>query len=595
MCGIYGAFMKQGEITPHIYNLVKEIGKDLEHRGPDNQSLTIFDNIVAMGHNRLSIIDIEGGNQPFIHKGHDGLVSIANGEIYNYEEIVGNIIQTKEIYLDTGSDCEVIAPIILKYLNNKEDTHAKPLRGMYASAIYNGIEQELILTRDRFGEKPLYKYENERVIVFSSEVKPLARALKRSINDVNLNSISDILTYGYSIGNKTIFSDIENIEPGSIVQYKYRRKDSKVTRYISHEPIKYRSKQEVKEEIIEYIMLSARSDVPICTGLSGGIDSCLINSLLKNKIDKAYTVSYESKSGGSHESEEARKAAEYLNIKHKVIEIKNHDVPTIFIEQCIKKDTPIVDIAGIGYARLYQEMALDGFKVALMGHGGDELYFGYPWLFDSYQLNKQRTNNNCFLYETQQDFRVFSKMSSYIFKKEIASELRWDSYRVNEKACSRNNDTSYTNTFNMVHKYWLEPNSLKMGDSLSMAYGVESRHPLLNWALTEILSEAPEENFNAPKQFLKGIISEVLPETLIQKNKKYFSPPYMHYYKLIDNNCRGKGHFQNKYLDGLGVFSREIMRRFYNKGFQGDAFDYYLFPRLATLQYWMMGYFEDSL
>jgi len=585
MCGIFGIFSRYGDVqNDRFYKMSRLLQAGLKHRGPDGTNMVSLDNYAILGHTRLAINDVSGGSQPFKHKCLDGITSVVNGELYNYP-LLRLRVSEKYGRLDTESDCEPIA----FFLSGLLDEDRLSAEGMYAAACYNKHERKMILARDIFGEKPLYYYLSDEFFVFSSELKALAEAVLDSADLLEKSAVIQYMLYGYPIGLQTIYPGISQIEAGAVCSIstcqwtltcnqRYWSKD-KALKVVEDQS---NMLELCRENLVQYVQQSTLSDVPICMGLSGGLDSALIAALNRDCIDRAFTVTYEAP-GGSDEANDALKTARYLGIHHEVVRIDNSNVVRLFLEQVRRKDTPIVDIAGIGYAALYERMSQSGYKVALMGHGGDELFVGYPWLYQSLLHNLRRTPDQSLIYETLPDFRVYMRLLANILTPDLVSTLRWEAFRPS----SSNVAGGYSSTFDLVRQYWLEPNSLKMGDAISMSFSIESRHPLLAPKVYSLLSMVDASAiFPEAKWPLRQILSTLLPGELIQREKRYFSPPYMAYYSMIHNSCMPTWK-RNPVLRELGIFASGTLDRFYDEGFKGDWFDYYLFPRLSTLHAWI--------
>jgi len=590
MCGIYGIISRKGDIrSDSNLILAKQLANFLEHRGPDGQQMILCGSHVLLGHTRLAINDVDGGKQPFMHSTLEGIRSIVNGEIYNYYDIKRRYFSDSLYELDTSSDCEIL-PYFLHGLLPKGDL--APM-GMYAAASYSYKDRKILLARDFFGEKPLYYYMSNDVLIFCSEIRALAAVITK-LDQAHLNqfALAQFLLYGYSLSSESIYREIRKVEAGSIIELSIdrwhlsKREISWTASSLSKQSTDH-SYDAIKDSIISYIKDSTLSDVPLCMGLSGGLDSTFIAAITRDRITRAYTVNYEAQ-GGSDEAADAISTAKHLNIPHTTITISNRSVARLFVDQIKRKDSPIVDIAGIGYAALYERMHADGFKVALMGHGGDELYMGYPWLFKSFEHNKKRASGSSFIYEELPDFRTYFHLLSKILKPDVLDSYKWLAYRP-ELSLLNNH---YGVTFDLARRYWLEPNSLSMGDSLSMSYSIESRHPLLSKQVYNMLQGSNiDPLFYESKGLLKKVMREFLPDQLIQREKRYFSPPFMHYYSMIDSSLRIEWN-NSPVLRNLGILKDDVLNRFYKEGFKGDAFDYYLFPRLATLQVWLQHHWK---
>ncbi len=585
MCSIFGIFsVKRNYLSSEeAKSVIKTLKNEMLHRGPDSFGIKFIDEYCVLGHTRLAINDINGGDQPFINK-QEELASVVNGEIYNYKEIREYLL-SKEKHLFSGSDCEVVSHC----LNFDDDLTMpkKELKGMYAAAIYNRkAAPALHLARDTFGEKPLYYFHDENKVIFSSEFKPLAKVIQTDAKDISFREISDFMIYGYGIGLNTMHQRIKASPPGKLLTFKIY---NEVCIKIEEKSIYSRSNfkgEDLEKLVTEYIENSTISDVPICMGLSGGKDSGLIASLLKHKIDCSFTVGYES-SGGSDEIYEASEIAKFNNIKNIPIIIDNNEVASLFQRQVLARDVPSSDIAGIAYYKLFETASNHGYKVILMGHGGDELYLGYPWLFDSYNINRKNFNSS-FLYETLPDFRVYNKYLSTVCTKKIY-DYKWYDYRLDKEEMVKLplRSSAYKNTLELITNYWLEPNSLRMADSLSMAKSIESRHPLLCFEASQVLNSKEEDMAIPESKFhLTNLINKNLDISLIQKKKKYFSPPIMEFYSLIHEGLRKQFKCESVLIE-LGLINEEIYKMLFMEDFNVSQLTYYYFGRVATLELWL--------
>ncbi len=337
-----------------------------------------------------------------------------------------------------------------------------------------------------------------------------------------------------------------------------------------------------------YTKDTALSDVPLSIGLSGGLDSTYIAARLSKRLSKAFTIGYEHK-GGSDEVSEAKRIASFLGIEHSARIIKSHEIYSLFKKSVCAKDLPISDIAGIGYYALYEKAAVDGFKVILMGHGGDEIFMGYPWLYKSYIINRSNTCRYQYLYQTLEDFRVYFKLLKTI----MPAIQPWLAY---PNIQGRGRDP-YSITVESVTDFWLQPNTLKMGDALSMSNGVEARHPLINLGLYGEMCRSEEKSYSIkPKEKLRDQLMKELPNSLVQQNKKYFTPPLGSFYKAIYDGIQSEilRNPMCKYLLELRALDTTVVDHvLYGSTFRMDALTYYLFPRLATLHVWL-GYQMNS-
>jgi len=273
MCGIAGLSLvaENKSLTKRFLNLKKS----LIHRGPDGCGFYKKKKINLI-HTRLSIVDLKQGYQPIKNK---NLVLVANGEIYNDLEIRNKYSNYR---FKTNSDSESI----LAVYKNKGIEGFKELRGMYAFAIYDEEKDEIIISRDEFGIKPLYLTVFNQGLIFCSELNSL-KNVTPNLPSLNINKVVEQLQYQYCTGNKTIYRSLNRVRPGETLIIKNGRiKESKFRKLEVKRNVRI-SESFLKKNVIETVRYHLRSEVPYCLFLSGGIDSmlllyCIIELNLKN-------------------------------------------------------------------------------------------------------------------------------------------------------------------------------------------------------------------------------------------------------------------------------------------------------------------------
>ncbi len=364
MCGIAGFNFDDKE-------LIKEMIKTLQHRGPDDSGYYI-DEYVSLGHARLSIIDLsKRAKQPMSNE--DGSIWITyNGEIYNYIELREEL---RNHEFRSNSDTEVI---IHGYEEWGIDV-LKKLRGMFAFALYDSNKNIIFLARDNVGKKPLYYYFDNEKFIFSSEIKAI---LKHDIpKRINRDALYSFLAFQYTIGNQTMFDGIKKLLGGHYLIFDLKNKILKIGKYWDIREDIIQNKDEnyfinkLRELLEESARLRLRSDVPVGAFLSGGIDSSIAIAFARDKVDYDFhTFSM----GFEHFSElnYARKVAEHLDTIHHEIIITEKDVIREFDKIAWHFDEPVGDAAIIANYFLSKE-ANKYVKVVLAGEAGDELFAGY--------------------------------------------------------------------------------------------------------------------------------------------------------------------------------------------------------------------------
>ena len=363
MCGIGGIFFKVGDAADHEITLHR-LQEALHHRGPDGHGRFVSAS-VALIHTRLSIIDLETGGQPLVDG--QGRVLIANGEIYNYREL-------RDSNYTTGSDCETLLRL---WPRHGEDILGK-VRGMFAFALYDGPNEELILGRDPFGIKPLYYVDTPDYIAFASEPRTLFGAALCS-RDTDRAAQEELMSLRYTTGRQTPFREIQRVLPGEIL----RIKKGEIIKRSQHKPIDWPAPPQVSlddldQVLSESVSLHLRSDVDYGLFLSGGIDSSILLSLMHRHHGpgfKTYSIGF----SGTQQYDEryqARKMAHSLGTDHVELDFTEQDFWHLLPGVVHALDDPVIDYAALPTYKLAQAAAKD-VKVILCGEGGDESFAGY--------------------------------------------------------------------------------------------------------------------------------------------------------------------------------------------------------------------------
>jgi asparagine synthase (glutamine-hydrolysing) len=368
MCGICGALSLD---RPRFDDtVVRDMANSLQHRGPDGDGF-YTDAPVALGHRRLSIIDLATGDQPIFNE--DASIAIVfNGEIYNYRELREALVRRGHRFRTAG-DTEVIVHL---YEEQGVDC-VRELNGMFAFAIWDSTKQRLFLARDPLGEKPLYYATVGPTFFFASELKALVRAgISRRIDAAALD---DYLAYGYVPAPRTIYSGVYKLPAAHIMVVE--RGDISSSRYWSPWPETRLdlSEDEAASDLLRLltnaVRLRLRSDVPVGAFLSGGVDSSLIVALAANENPALQTFSVRINELGFDESPYARLVAQRFGTGHHEIDV---DIPHLDELPLIVRqfDEPFADASAVP-TYYVTKSASQHLKVCLSGDGGDELFAGY--------------------------------------------------------------------------------------------------------------------------------------------------------------------------------------------------------------------------
>lgn len=556
MCGICGIISQNliSDTTP-----VKAMQDSLIHRGPDGAG-EFYDKYIAMAMRRLSIIDLTGGWQPLYNE-DKSLVLIANAEIYNYIELQ-NHLRSKGHTLRTGSDCEVI----LHLYEDHDIDCLNYLRGMFAFALWDKKKQRLMLARDRIGEKPLYLYQDNGRLIFASEIKALLRS---GLIPFELDPVAIDLYFHYQFfpEPETPIKGIRKLEPGHFLTIDVNPWQMKGTCYwdmMNVPPLEGNPSEIIRSELETISELIIRSDVPIGIALSGGLDSSAIAALISQKYKgkiHAFSVGYPNRPDYDERSD-AKALADYLKMPFYEIEITTEDMVKSFPELIYCCDDPIADPSSYCYYSIMKNSRAHNVPVMLLGQGGDELFWGYPWVvravYESIQKSYTAQNDNrLILYDLVPDFQLACRdLESFYttsFKENLIHSKAFDIFSSQQPW----SDIDIIITKLLCQTYLLE-NGIAQGDRLSMSSSVELRIPLVDYILVEKvigLRKCYKDFMLEPKAWLKEALKGLLPDFIINRPKKGFQPPVHEWYRNVFA-CYGKA-LVDGYLVNAGIFKSE--------------------------------------
>jgi asparagine synthase (glutamine-hydrolysing) len=538
MCGILGAIpaLSDGKFSKGLDKIA--------HRGPDGVGMWSDGNTIQLGHRRLSILDLsEGGSQP-MH--FEDLTLVFNGEIFNYLEIRVELIG-KGYFFISESDSEVLLKAF--HCWGLECLHK--FNGMWAFAIYNRKSKELILSRDRFGVKPLYYFLDADRLIFASELKALHAILGPS-HPLNNRVLATIAAGGFDWHGKTDtwLKDVFILKAGSVLQgrsgfwkeaswYKLREVNT---------PNDLREQSDYFRVLLaDACKLRLRSDVPIGTCLSGGLDSGSITSLI-NSEGGSYTHRSFCASFPNTPIDESNKAQLLSRRLNSSLDIVSIECPAITelemaMGQC---DGPMHALAFFPIWKLYQRIRDSGIKVTLDGQGPDEMMGGYKplapalryafrkasprYLWDVYNVYKEQGETN------QASAKSIAK---HLLVETIKSELK----RPISLLIGRRKKSQYAHPFRtneMDEELYSEffnsplPGILQQYDRCSMAHGVECRMPFMDYRLVEYVYSLPVESKvggGYTKRVLREAMQGIVPDEIrLDKRKIGFNAPIVDWY-----------------------------------------------------------------
>ncbi len=524
MCGIAGLYLKSSETSELL--LSKMIAQ-LQHRGPDHHDI-YCDGPLGLVHSRLSIIDLAGGDQPFVDK-QDGLVLVANGEIYNHIELRAEL-EAKGRKFQTHSDCETILHAYAVY----GETFLEHIGGMFAFALYDHKKQRLILARDRLGMKPLFFAETADGFCFASEIKALLPALPNK-PEINPAALIQFLQNQNASGRETLFAGVEQILPGEYLLVE-KGTDVQSKQYwtaldVQSRDIDYVEAEAEFDSLMETVMRQhMRADVPFGLFLSGGVDSTTLLALLsryKEEPIRTFSLGFTNSSVGD-ELATAESIAKHFNSQHTIIRPTGDSMLQRLVYSTWAADDLMRDFANLPTSLLAEEAAKE-LKVVFSGEGGDEAFAGYG----RYRPGKIERGLKNLLHPGSGGFRTGGNFRGNLPKSLFSAKLlqhaaEWrapiiDAWQATPSSWSDLQRMQYVDLTTA-----LPDNLLVKADRMLMGWSLEGRLPFVDHRVVEFGLSLPDTLKIEGKQckiFLKKWASRHLPNEHFWQKKKGFSVP----------------------------------------------------------------------
>ncbi len=559
MCGISGYISKTNLIADNGIARTLEM---MKRRGPDSKNFyknSYNSKQLALLHSRLNIIDLNiRANQPYYDK---DFIIVFNGEIYNYLEIKSKL-EDKNYKFKTNSDTEVLIKSFQEYGEKCVDHFI----GMWAFAIWDIKKKKLFLSRDPFGEKPLYYYIDKSGFFFGSEIKFIKSLCKKNF-EINKNQIQKNIFLGYKSLNKsnsTFYKDIISLESSSnilidldlnLIKKKYWKPKLNIDRKMNIND----AVNGVKKKLTKSLELRMRSDVPIAFCLSGGVDSSLLASHAKKTFNKEIsTFSIIDKDPRYDESENIKNIIDDLKCKHELIKIDNYESEFFDRLKNLTKyhDGPIATLSYYIHSFLSENISKNNYRVAISGTGADELFTGY---YDHFLLHFEALKGTKYLNSNIESWTKFilpkirnpylQDSQLYIGDPEnrdlvYEKNLGVSQYSVNtiDKTFTEENYCDELLRKRMMNELFHEvvPIILKHDDLNSMYYSIENRSPYLDRDLLEFSLTIPPHLLIAnglQKKILRDSGEGVLSDKIrLSKQKKGFNASINSIINLNDSN-----------------------------------------------------------
>ena len=567
MCGIAGVFNRVGgePVQPSLLNTMLST---IRHRGPEVAGIYL-DGPVGLGHDRLSIIDLEGGLQPIGNE--DGTIwVVCNGEIYNYIELREEL-RARGHHFRTGSDSEVLVHL---YEELGPELLSK-LIGQYAFAIWDGRKQSLMLARDRLGVRPLFYTRANGTLLFASEIKALLTH-DRVWAHLDLEALDQVFTYWTPLPGRTAFQGILEVPPAHYLIADANR--ATLHRYWSldfaGEPTAGKTEDYYAQCLLDLLVdatrLRLRADVPVGAYLSGGLDSSAIAAVVRQFTGNSLrTFSIAFSDGQFDERAHQQRMADYLGTEHVSMECTDADIAAVFPDVVRHAETPLLRTAPAPMYMLSNLVRENGLKVVLTGEGSDEFLGGYD-IFKETQVRRfwaadpQSRLRPMLLRKLYGDVQGIGGTSQAYLEAFFRNGLtetsspyyshlvRWRgtarikrlfSTETREELARYSPDSDLDHALDGLRNDW-DPLSKaqfvesrifmsqyllsSQGDRVAMAHAVEGRFPFLDHRLVEFAASIPPslrlKGLNE-KYILKKAVGDLVPPEVLARTKRPYRAP----------------------------------------------------------------------
>lgn len=579
MCGIYGIVGFKNE------KLLKEMGKCLAHRGPDDQQEYI-DGEVGLGYRRLAIIDTKGSFQPLFNE-DKSLVLFFNGEIYNYKDLREKLTKHK---FRTNGDGETI----IHWFEEHGPEGFKDLNGIFGFSLYDKKNNKFYLVRDHFGVKPVYYYEKNNKLVFASEIKAILKVLgKQKPNERVLAKY--LLNRVHDNTEETFFEGIRRVPQASYLGLSIGTSQYKVRPYWRLQDNPNLIKQTEQENIAEFKRLFLQavdrqlmSEVPLGTALSGGLDSSAIVMAIKKPHQKSFTAAFRG---------EINDEKSYADAVVRASGVESHVVEPTRVEmwQDLEKMINIQDepqISSGPYAQIkVMELAhKNKMKVLLDGQGADELLAGYdPYFFVYFRELFHHKKLLTLIKEIVLSFPILKKYlftkktfdvtKLFNFKNVIPSAVEGSSLNLRLK------QDLFTNSL---------PALLRYEDHNSMSQSIEARVPFLDINLVEFVVSLPS-NYKIRNGWTKWIMRQalkgILPEKILKRKWKVgFTTPEISWMRKSKKEVNEI--FNSKSFNSRPYFNSLLIRSKFDEFIRGLNDESMVFWRIINVELWLRKYID---
>ncbi|PKL39661.1 MAG: asparagine synthase (glutamine-hydrolyzing) [Spirochaetae bacterium HGW-Spirochaetae-1] len=612
MCGIVGIYNRRSN-TSASQKVIADMIKTLHHRGPDETGF-YCNGPVALGHSRLSIIDLSGGSQP-IYNEDRSIVVVFNGEIFNYIELRETLVKQGHSFY-THSDTEVIVHLYEQY--GLDFVHH--MNGQFAIALRDEKKKSLVLVRDRLGIRPVfYTVTGDGSLIFGSEMKAIFQhpMVNPEFDPAGLNEVFSL--WG-NIPPRTVFKNISELAPGCMLMVSGDRMETRQYWDLDYpeeneyddKPIQYYV-DGLRELIYDATTIRLRADVPVAAYLSGGLDSSVIAGMVKKHHNNdliTFSVAFDEKD--YDESDYQMQMVEHIGTDHHIIRACNEDIGEVFSDVVRYSEKPLIRTAPGPLFLLSRLVRSQNIKVVLTGEGADEVFGGYNifkedkirrfWARNPLSVKRPKLLQSLYPY-IKRDPRTFRFWQAF-FKKGLTDTgnpwyshmIRWD----NTAQVKSYFSDAYREYFNGeavlrgVEQY-LNPAMMKwhplcraqyiesklflpgyllssQGDRMMMGNSVEGRFPFLDYRVVEFAAKIPPKykiyGLNE-KYVLKKAYQDMLPPSIVNRPKQPYRAPISHCFKK--GSSLSAQMLEDDSIDSYGIFDAASVRSLKKKVFNDNG------------------------
>lgn len=556
MCGFTG-YANFIDKIHHSKSVIQQMNASLSKRGPDEDGY-YYSDYVHFAHKRLIVIDPEGGKQPMIeHYSYGDYIICYNGQIYNTKELKNTLIENG-FEINTHSDTEILLKSYIHFGNSVVNY----LNGIFAFAIFNTKKEELFIARDHFGVKPFFYTIQNNTFIFASEIKAIFKfpGVEKIIDS---QGISELFGIGPShTSGTTVFKNIFELKPAHFGVF--NKSGLHLTKYWSlkskeHTDSLGKTCEKIKYFLNDSITSQLVSDKPICTFLSGGLDSSIITKFAADYYQKeglppldTYSIDYVDNDKNFVKSDFQPNSDNYyidlmtknLHTKHHKIIIDTPELASSLEDAMIARDMPgMADIDSS--LLLFCKNVKNEMTVALTGECADEIFGGYPWFFREDSLNSGTFPWSIAIEERQK--LLNSDISSKVNLKDYIDYRYNESLKEVEILESDSKETAEKRKISYLTLNWFMQTLLDRSDRMAMYNGFELRVPFCDYRLAEYVWNIPWEMKalkGREKGLLRYVCKDFLPDEIVDRKKspypKTHNPTYLSKVKIMLSNIMEK-------------------------------------------------------